>query len=110
MKVVFICSANKDRSATAEESALELYPEHHYDSAGTNQKICFQLGTQYVSKEMIDTADIVLAMENKHKKEILKLFGTAHGKKISVLGVRDRYEFGNAELKEILKEKLAAYL
>jgi hypothetical protein len=50
-----------------------------------------------------------LPWKNKHKKEMLKQFGSAHGKKINVLGIRDHYEFGNAQLKEILKEKLRAY-
>lgn len=110
MKVVFICSANKDRSATAEELAKEIYPEHQYDSAGTNQKICFQLGTQCVTREIMEGADLVLAMENKHKKEILRLFGKAYSKKIKVLSIRDHYPFSSAELKGILKEKLQPYL
>jgi protein-tyrosine-phosphatase len=41
MKVLFICSANKDRSATAELLAREIWQNHEYDSAGTNQKLCF---------------------------------------------------------------------
>ena len=79
-------------------------------STGTNRKICFQLGTQYIAQEQLIWADLVFAMENKHKKELLKLFGSQFERKIKVLGIRDYYEFGNAELKEILKEKLQAYL
>lgn len=107
MHILFICSANKDRSATAEELARRLYPEHEYDSAGTNQKLCFQYGTQYINQTQLESADLVLAMENKHKKAILKTFGSSHGKKIKVLHIRDQYEYGNASLKEMLKEKLS---
>lgn len=110
MKVLFICSANQDRSATAELLASALYANHEYDSAGTNQKICFQLGTQYIKQSQMDWADILFAMENKHKKELVKLFGSAYEKQIKVLGIRDHYEFGNAALKEILREKFQAYL
>jgi predicted protein tyrosine phosphatase len=109
-KILFICSANKDRSSTAEEFTREWWPYHEYDSAGTNQKLCFQLDTQYISKELMDCADLVFAMENKHKKEMIKLFGSSYGKSIQVLGIKDHYEFGNAELKQILKEKLDDYL
>ncbi len=109
MKVLFVCSANKDRSATAEEYARATFSAHEYDSAGTNQKLCFKYGTQYIAEELLVWADLVFAMENKHKKEMLKQIGSAHGKKINVLGIRDHYEFGNAQLKEILKEKLRAY-
>ena len=100
----------KGKSATAEYLAREYRPQHEYGSAGTNRKICFQLGNQYIEKEQLIWADLVFAMENKHKKELLKLFGSQFGRKIKVLGIRDYYEFGNAELKEILKEKLQAYL
>jgi predicted protein tyrosine phosphatase len=110
MKVIFICSANKDRSATAEDYASQHYSMHEYGSAGTNQKLCFKYGTQYISKAQLDWADIVFVMENKHKKETLKLFGSSYGKKIKVLGIKDHYEFGNAQLLQILKEKLPAYL
>jgi len=110
LKVLFICSANKDRSATAENLAGNCWPKHQYDSAGTNQKICFQLGTQYISENQLFWADLIFAMENKHKKELIKRFGSQFGQKITVLGIRDHYEFGNPELKEILREKLLAYL
>jgi predicted protein tyrosine phosphatase len=110
MKVLFICSANKDRSATAELLAREIWQSHEYDSAGTNQKLCFQLGTQYIQLNQIEWADIVFVMENKHKKEVIKLFGSAYGKSIKVIGIKDHYEFGNGKLKLILKEELQAYL
>lgn len=87
MKVLFICSANKDRSATAEDLARQYWPQHEYGSAGTNRKICFQLGTQYIAQEQLIWADLVFAMENKHKKGLLKLFGSQFGRKIKVLGI-----------------------
>ena len=110
MKVLFVCSANKDRSATAEEYVREAYSMHKYDAAGTNHKLCFKYGTQYITEELLVWADLVLAMESKHKKEILKQVGFVPGNKIKILGIRDHYEFGNSKLKEMLKEKLAAYL
>tara|TARA_B100001778_G_C18122230_1_gene421163 strand:- start:127 stop:459 length:333 start_codon:yes stop_codon:yes gene_type:complete len=110
VKVLFICSANKDRSATVELLGQELWPNHQFISAATNQKICFQLGTQYINKELMDWADIVFAMESKHKKELIKLFGSSFSKKIKVLDIKDHYEYGNSNLKEILKIKLQEYL
>lgn len=110
MKVLFVCSANKDRSATAEEYTEKHYSKHQYDAAGTNEKLCFQYGTQYISKDLLVAADLILAMENKHKQQMLSAFGSSFSKKIKVLNIRDHYEYGNAKLKEILKEKLAAYL
>lgn len=110
MNIFFICSANKDRSATAELLGQELWPNHQFISAGTNQKICFQLGTQYINIELVDWAEIIFVMENKHKKELIKLFGSSFSKKIKVLDIKDHYEYGNSNLKEILKIKLQEYL
>jgi len=110
LKILFICSANKDRSATAEEYAMEHYPQHEYDAAGTNQKICFQLGTQYINAQQLAAADLILVMESKHKAEIQRLFGSMYNSKISVLQIKDVYKYGSQNLKEILQEKLAAYL
>ena len=110
MKVLFICSANKDRSATAELLGQELWPNHQFISAGTNQKICFQLGTQYINIELVDWAEIIFVMENKHKKELIKLFGSSFSKKIKVLDIKDHYEYGDTNLKKIFQQKLKPYL
>ncbi len=110
MKILFICSANKDRSVTAEEYAQLYWPQHEYDSAGTNQKICFQLGTQYIDAAQLDWADLIFCMENKHQTEIQRIFSQAYNSKISVLHINDRYAYNSSELKEILVEKLKEYL
>lgn len=110
MNVLFICSANKDRSPTAEEWVAAHYPQHTYLSAETNQKICFQLGTQYVDEELIRWADLILVMENKHKKELLQWFGSKIGQKVQAMGIKDYYSFQEARLKELLKEKLGDWL
>lgn len=110
MKVLFVCSANKDRSVTAEELAVQLYPQHDYRSAGTNQKICFQLGTAYIDTVDLDWADLVLVMENKHQTEIQRVFGQTFHSKISLLHIKDRFKYNSSELKDILQEKFKAVL
>ncbi len=110
MHVLFVCSANKDRSKTAEIYLLEHYPQHEFNSAGTNQKICMQLGTAFIDTEMLDEADLVLVMEQKHFKFIKQNLGTAYTAKMQVLGIPDVYDFGDAQLKSILLEKTRKYL
>jgi predicted protein tyrosine phosphatase len=46
--ILFICSANKDRSKTGEDYFAEQYPDLNFESAGTNQKTCNQLGTNFI--------------------------------------------------------------
>ena len=79
--ILFVCSANKDRSRTAEDYFSNLYSHLHFDSAGTNKKICNQIGTNYVEEEQLKTATRIFVMETKHKKAIESLFGNAYTKK-----------------------------
>lgn len=110
MHILFVCSANKDRSKTAEIFLSVQYPQHTFSSAGTNQKICMQLGTEFIVKEMLDEADLVLVMEQKHYKFIKDNLGTAYTMKMQVLGIQDIYDFGDAQLKAILLDKTKKYL
>jgi protein-tyrosine-phosphatase len=43
--VLFVCSANKERSKTAEDYFSIQYPDIHFNSCGTNIKLCEKEGT-----------------------------------------------------------------
>ncbi len=105
MKTLFICSANKQRSKTAEDYFSEQYPEQEFRSAGTNFKICFQEGTVPVSEELLAWADAIQVMEKRHKDFILKTFGSSHKSKISILQIPDRYKYYQKELLDLLAER-----
>ena len=47
--ILCVCSANKERSKTAQDYFSERYPDIHFDSAGTNKHTCKNLGTNYIS-------------------------------------------------------------
>lgn len=104
--ILFICSANKDRSKTAEDYFAIKYPELEFDSAGTNQKICNQLGTNYIAKVQLEIANCVYVMEEKHLRAINELFGSLYNHKITVLNIADVYEYGTKALVDVLKEKI----
>jgi predicted protein tyrosine phosphatase len=103
--ILFICSANKDRSRTAEDYFQEKYPEFQFTSAGTNQKICFQLGTEFLTKELLETADLIFAMESKHRKFAQSLLVSK--KKIQVLDIPDHFTYYQPELIDLLKKKIS---
>jgi predicted protein tyrosine phosphatase len=107
MNFLFVCSANKDRSKTAEDYFSELYPNINFDSAGTNKKICNQLGTNYLEHHQFDWADKVFVMEMKHLKAIKANYRDINFSKIVVLNIKDIYTFGSKELIEVLKEKIS---
>jgi predicted protein tyrosine phosphatase len=104
--ILFVCSANKDRSKTAEDYFSEKYSDHTFDSAGTNKKTCNQLGTNYIERRQLDWADRVYVMESKHHKAIKELYGKQHSNKIHVLNIRDIYSYGSKDLTTLLESKI----
>ena len=105
MKILFVCSANIDRSPTAERiysdrSDLEV------KSAGVSS-----YAMTPISLELIQWADIILCMENKHKHKIKKKYpAIAENKIIDSLDVPDIYEFMNINLVNMIREKTDAWL
>lgn len=102
--ILFICSANKDRSKTAEDYYSKYYTEFNFDSAGTNKKICQQLGSNYFTKQQLDWADRIFVMEQKHLKAIEDIFGNTYFNKITVLQIKDIYNYGS---KDLIKELIS---
>jgi predicted protein tyrosine phosphatase len=102
MNVLFICTANKLRSRTAEDHFTEKYPIINFMSAGTDQKTCMSLRTTPLEEYMLEWADIIYVMENTHKNKIAK----EHHAKVKVLGIPDDYEYNQKELIDLLEKKI----
>ena len=83
--ILFICSANKDRSKTAEDYFSEIYTELNFDSAGTNQRICFQLGTNFIDLAQLDWAYSIFVMEKKHADFVNQFSDREFRNKINIL-------------------------
>ena len=83
MKVLFVCTGNMDRSPTAKEL---LKDKEGFDakSAGT-----WIYANTRISKELIDWADVVFAMEEKHKEFILTI-RPEDEEKVIVLDILDK--------------------
>jgi predicted protein tyrosine phosphatase len=104
--ILFICSANKDRSKTAEDYFGVKFPLLNFDSAGTNKKICRQLGTEFIGLDQITWADIILVMEEKHAHFIKTNFQVKTTGKIKVLHIKDHYLYNQPELISVLEQKV----
>lgn len=102
-RVLFVCSANFDRSPTA-EALCKGVAGLEAKSAGASS-----WARTPVSREMIQWADMVFVMEQKHEAWLLALAPEAKGK-IVVLDVPDVYRFNQPELRQLLREKLVPYL
>jgi predicted protein tyrosine phosphatase len=107
--ILFVCSANKQRSKTADDYFSAKYPQLNFDSAGTNLKICNKEGTNPITEEMVQWADVIYVMEKRHKDQINKHTGENYSKKIRVLHIPDRYKYYQKELIELLDQKLGDF-
>lgn len=109
--ILFVCSANKQRSKTAEDYfSTKFAGLHHFNSAGTNLKICNKEGTNPINQEFLDWADLILVMEKRHKELILSSFSKKHGSKIKTLAIPDRFKYYQKELIELLENKVEVFL
>ncbi len=104
--ILFVCSANKDRSKSADDYFSQQFDDLEFKSAGTNQRICMQLGTQMIHEELLEWADVIIAMQEKHRKFINENFSGVDQKKIKVIHIQDRYGYYQKELIDLLKQKV----
>lgn len=107
---LFVCSANKQRSKTADDYFSEKYPSLQFESAGTNLKICQKEGTNPMTEELAEWADVIFVMEKRHKDLINKHTNKSYAKKIRVLHIPDRFKYYQKELIELLNDKLDSFL
>jgi len=105
IKILFVCTANIDRSPTAER-IYSNYPEFEVKSAGISW-----FARIPVTEELIEWADVILCMQDFHKQFIEEEFPDAIANKtIDYLGVSDIYNYMHPALVEIIKEKTDAWL
>jgi len=102
MNILFLCTANIQRSRTGEDHFRENYPKHTYKSAGLSEKYCKQHGTTICTTELLDWADKVFVMEPMHTQRISDYAGKHFLNKIETLDIEDIYQYMQPELVEIL--------
>ena len=103
--VLFVCSQNKLRSPTAEQ-VFANSRDIEVSSAGTNND-----AENPLSKELVEWADIIFAMEKTHRAKIQRKYRSVlKGKQIICLEIRDDYTFMDARLIELLETRVPRYL
>ncbi|MBU0930251.1 MAG: protein tyrosine phosphatase [Nanoarchaeota archaeon] len=98
-KLLFICTANLDRSPCA-ESLFENSEKYEASSAGIGL-----LTENPVTKEIIDWADEIFVMEYEHKVLLREKFGDID-KDVVVLGVSNEFCRYDEELEKVLRINL----
>ncbi|MCR9123998.1 MAG: phosphotyrosine protein phosphatase [Phyllobacteriaceae bacterium] len=101
MKVLFVCTANKLRSPTAED-VFRNWPGAEVLSAGTDADC-----PRPLNKDLVAGADVIFAMEPHHRERIRKKFKQRPADhRIITLHIPDEYERGDPVLIELLKSKV----
>jgi predicted protein tyrosine phosphatase len=101
LKLLFVCTVNRMRSATAHK-IYENDSRFEVKSAGTDKS-----ANTVLSSEILNWADSIIVMEKHHRNHIRKHFSdTYKNKKIVCLYIPDDFDFMDLELIEILKEKV----
>ena len=104
-RLLFICSANKLRSPTAEH-IFSAWPDVETDSAGLNASADLQL-----SVEQVEWADIIFVMEKAHRNKLTKKFRKyLKNKRVICLDIPDEYEFMDPELVGLLKARVQRFI
>jgi predicted protein tyrosine phosphatase len=109
-KILFVCTANIQRSLTAEHYCKPLYPSMTFKSAGVSRKECERNGSTLCTVELLKWADQVFVFEQKHIDRIIEYTGDRFVEKIHNLEIDDCYEYMQKELIEKLQSGLIRYL
>lgn len=105
MKIIFVCTANRDRSKTAEVYFSKKYPEHEFNSAGINKYLSERHGGVHLKKYMLDEADRIICAEQVHSDYITKQIDKKYKNKIEILNLGDTDTFMTESLIKNLEEK-----
>jgi predicted protein tyrosine phosphatase len=105
MNIIFICSANRDRSRTAELHFQNKYPQHRFRSAGINKYLSERHGGIHLKNYMLDVADRIICMELVHSNWIVENIDKKYLSKIEILHLGDTDVFMSSTLISALEEK-----
>jgi predicted protein tyrosine phosphatase len=104
-RVLFICSANRLRSPTAEQ-VFSQYPDLEVASAGLSNDAAERL-----TPEHLEGVDTIFVMEKVHRAKLSQHFRRYLGKtKVICLDIPDTYTFMQPELVDLLKVRVTPHL
>lgn len=105
MKLLFVCTENRLRSPTA-ETVFSQYPDVETASAGVSPS-----ATKVVSRDLIEWADIVFAMEQDQCGILTDRFSDLLADRPPVcLNIPDTFGYMEPRLVALLETKLCDYI
>jgi len=105
IRVLFLCSANRLRSPTAEQ-VFSTWDDVETDSAGLSND-----ATVPLSSEQVEWADVIFVMEKAHRNKLARRFRKfLGGKRVICLDIPDEYEFMDPVLIRLLEDRAGRHL
>jgi predicted protein tyrosine phosphatase len=103
--VLFVCSANRLRSPTAEQ-VFSTWPGIETDSAGISNDADVLLST-----EQVEWAGVIFVMEKIHRNKLNRKFRSSlNNKRVICLDIPDDYEFMDPILVRMLESRAGRFL
>ncbi len=106
MNILFLCTANIQRSKTAEELFSAADKLNVYRSAGLSKKYVKKAGSTLCTEEMLKWADEIYVFEQMHIERIRAYTGDTYLHKIANLEIKGSYQYFQRELVLLLLERL----
>lgn len=104
-RVLFLCTANRLRSPTAEQ-VFATWPNLEVASAGLAHD-----AVETVTPEHFEGVDTIFVMEKAHRNKLSKRFKAHIGKaRVICLNIPDDYDFMQPELISLLKARVTPHL
>jgi predicted protein tyrosine phosphatase len=100
LNILFVCSKNKWRSPTA-ETVYRNHKRLNVRSAGTSAS-----ARKRISEKDINWADLIIVMENEHKKRLISQYNNHKLPQIFVLDIPDEYQYMDSELISNIKNSV----
>lgn len=106
MNILFLCTANKNSSKTAEVYFSEKYPQYDIRSAGLSIKLCTKEKSTLATIEMLEWADKIFVMEDMHIERINQNSAINFDEKLVNIDIPDIYKFMEEELIMLLQKRV----
>ena len=106
MNILFLCTANVQRSKTAQELFQAIDTSNNYKSAGLSKKYVEKAGTTLCNKDLLNWADKIYVFEDLHIEIISRYTDKKHLHKITNLKIEDKYQYFQRELVLLLLQKI----
>ena len=104
MKFLFVGTANRDRSRTAQEYFSRVFPLHDFDSCGSDLRRVqetregFWPDAKCLSQSLLSWAYLIVCMEEIHQEAISRQFTLTYSDMTRVWYVPDIYSYNDSEL------------